>query len=644
MQFKNPDFLYFLLFLIIPIIIHLFQLRRFKKVPFTNVAFLKNLSIKNRKSSQLKKWLVLCTRLLLLAAIVLAFAQPFFGKVNVDTKEHLFIYLDNSLSTDTKGSKGNLLKTASQDLMENVSDKNTYSFLTNSNFYQKINGNRLKEELKKIKHTSKNTSIEDIALKITSLKNTSDNILISDFQNIDKKVFTDLKQQLSLVQILPEQKNNISVDSVFINQNTVNSFTINAIVNNQGIAKENIPIAIYNNNKLLSKQTFSVAENQKKTIAFLVEKTTSFLGRVQINSNDAYDFDNSFYFSLNANEKVQVLAIGENSDYLQRIYTNDAFNFTNTKLQNTNYNSINKQQLIILNELKSIPTSLTTSLHLFLKNGGHLIVIPNEELDINSYNSFFKNITIGKILHKKKDSLKITSINFKHPLFKNVFDKQVRNFQYPYASLSFNTKLKNENNIISFENNTSFLKQVKVFNSNFYWFSSPLNKSKSNFTNSPLIVPVFYNIAQQSLQLSQLYYTVNKRNTIEINTQLNKDAILKLKNEEHSFIPLQNTFQSKVQLITEEKPENNGFYSVIKDTEPIQTISYNIPSNESVLNFLNTKELVSKQQNITVTNSLKDSLQKITSKNKVHWLWKWFLALAIVSLLLEILILKYFKV
>ncbi len=644
MQFKHPDFLYFLFFLIIPIIVHLFQLRKFKKVPFTNVAFLKNLSIKNRKSSQLKKWLILSTRLLLIAAIVLAFAQPFFGKKNTEEKEHIFIYLDNSLSTNTKSSKGNLLKTASQDLIENISDKNSYSFLTNSNFHQRIDGTRLKEELKKIDHTSKNISVDDILLKITSLKNTNENILISDFQNLNNDSFKNSNSSLSLVQILPEQKNNISVDSVFINENTANSFAINAFINNQGVLKENIPIAIYNNDKLLSKQTFTIDENKKKTIQFSVEKTTSFLGRIQVNSNDAYDFDNSFYFSLNANEKVHVLAIGENSDFLKRIYTNNEFNFTSTKLQNTNYNSINKQQLIILNELKNIPTSLTTSINNFIKKGGHLIVIPNQELDINSYNSFLKNINIGKIVDLKKDSLKITSINFNHPLFKNVFDKKVRNFQYPYSSSSYNTKFKNENTIISYENNTSFLKQATITNSNFYWFSSPLNKSVSNFTNSPLIVPVFYNIAQQSLQLSQLYYTINQRNVIEINTQLNKDAILTLKNETSSFIPLQNTFQSKVQLITEEKPEKKGFYNVIKDTKPIQTISYNIPSNESSLTFLDTKELISDTNNITVTNSLKDSLQKINTKNKVHWLWKWFLALAIVSLLLEILILKYFKV
>ncbi|HRM13327.1 MAG TPA: BatA domain-containing protein, partial [Flavobacterium sp.] len=64
MHFKQPEILYFLLLLIVPILVHLFQLRRFKKEYFTNVRFLKALSIQTRKSSKIKKWLLLACRLL----------------------------------------------------------------------------------------------------------------------------------------------------------------------------------------------------------------------------------------------------------------------------------------------------------------------------------------------------------------------------------------------------------------------------------------------------------------------------------------------------------------------------------------------------------------------------------------------------
>ena len=82
MQFKHPELLYALFALLIPIIVHLFQLRKFQKEAFTNVAFLKEVTLQTRNSSVIKKWLTLLTRLLILAALILAFAQPYTSKKN----------------------------------------------------------------------------------------------------------------------------------------------------------------------------------------------------------------------------------------------------------------------------------------------------------------------------------------------------------------------------------------------------------------------------------------------------------------------------------------------------------------------------------------------------------------------------------
>lgn len=644
MQFKHPEFLYFLSLLIIPILVHLFQLRKFKKVPFTNVAFLEKLVIKNRKSSQIKKWLLLFCRMLLITGIVLAFAQPFFSNKEKEVAQHSFIYLDNSLSTSANGNSGNILRTATQDLIDNLVENANYSLLTNTNFYKNISSEEFKSQLKKVKSSTKNLTTDEILLKISSLKNTTENFLISDFQNTKKEDFLNEKLPLTLVQVTPVLKSNLSIDSVFVNQNESNSIVVNAVVTNQGISKKNIPIALYNDKKLLGKQTFEVEENEEKTVSFSIERTNPFRGKLEINFKDTYNFDNTFFFSLNSNEKINVLAIGESNDFLSRIYTSDEFNFTSNSSQNVNYNSIEQQQLVILNELEKIPQSLTTGLSTFIKNGGHLIVIPNLKSDLNTYNSFLKNISAGNIQNKKSDSLKITSINFNHPLLKNVFDKQVRNFQYPFVTTTYLTNFTNSSRIIGLENNTSFVSQVKLNNSKMYWFSSPINKEYSNFTNSPLIVPVFYNIGQESLQLSKLFYRLQETNDIEVNVQLNKDDILTINKQQNSFIPLQQTFQNKVKLTTYELPESKGFYTITNKDNPIQTIAFNNKKSESSLNFTNLLNEFTDNENVTVSSSVKETAKKIAQKNKVHWLWKWFLGLAIVSLLLEILILKYFKV
>ena len=78
MSFLYPGFLWALTALAIPVIIHLFYFRRYQKVYFSNVRFLKEIKEETATRNRLKHWLILVARLLAITALVLAFAQPFF--------------------------------------------------------------------------------------------------------------------------------------------------------------------------------------------------------------------------------------------------------------------------------------------------------------------------------------------------------------------------------------------------------------------------------------------------------------------------------------------------------------------------------------------------------------------------------------
>jgi len=166
MQFKHPEILYFLGFILIPILVHLFQLQKFKKTPFTNVAFLQKIILQTRKSSTLKKWIILASRILLFTAIIIAFSQPYFSSKKAEEKQHTFIYLDNSLSLISKGEKGLLLQNSIKEIIENTSEKETYSLLTNSDFYEKINSIELKKVLLKLQTNASSRGLEEVLLKI----------------------------------------------------------------------------------------------------------------------------------------------------------------------------------------------------------------------------------------------------------------------------------------------------------------------------------------------------------------------------------------------------------------------------------------------------------------------------------------------
>src|SRR5690606_8819673 len=155
MQFKNPEILYALFLLIIPILIHLFQLRRFQKTDFTNVKFLKEVTLQTRKSSQLKKWLVLLSRLFALVCIIIAFAQPYFLSKTKAAEKEVVLYIDNSFSMQAKSSQGELLKKATQQLFENTGLPENFSWFTNNQNANNSNPDSFKSRILNLNYSSR---------------------------------------------------------------------------------------------------------------------------------------------------------------------------------------------------------------------------------------------------------------------------------------------------------------------------------------------------------------------------------------------------------------------------------------------------------------------------------------------------------
>ena len=648
MYFKYPGIFYFLIVLVIPIIIHLFNLQNFKRVAFTNVQFLKRVKLESRKSSKIKKLIILTLRLISFLALLFTFSQPYYSDKKINENTHNFIYLDNSMSLNTNEENGNKLNIAVQEIIQFAPKKATYSLLTNDEFLSNISKEEMNIYLKNINFSTKKTYFGDKIRTLESkifnkTKNSSKIILISDFQQFSEKInykFTNVNIPFYVIKPDLKKKNNISVDSVFIKTNDRKGNSISVVIKNQGKEKKDIPIALYNDSNLLNKQSFSVKKDRTKNIEFPITNLEKLKGKIEITYNDVFLFDNIFYFTLDTPKKTSVLTIGQKSTFLSRIFTKDDFLLTSTSADQINYNLIPSQQLIILNQLQNISDILNNSLQQFIKGGGHLLIIPNKNIKINSYNSFLKTFNKGFIRKNNSDTLKITDINFEHPIFNNVFSKKVTNFQYPFVSQFYNHNYSGPT-ILSFQNNSSFLKEINNSFSKIYFFSSSLDKKSTNFFNSPLIVPILFNIAKQSLEIDKPYYILQEENMIEINKKINKNQLIKISNSKNSFIPQQKTSSNKISLYTNKEPIEKGFYTISLEKDTLKTIAFNISPKESLLSFQNLTNIQNK--NILAYDSIKELFTEINEKNKVQWLWRLFLTIAIVSLLLEILILKFFK-
>ena len=642
MQFKHLEILYFLFLLVIPILVHLFQLRRFKKEYFTNVRFLKELSIQTRKSSRIKKWLLLATRLLLLSCIIIAFAQPFFkAKDTKNNTNEMYIVLDNSFSMQAKGQKGELLKRAIQELLENTPENQTFSLITNSQTFWNTDIKSIRGELQNLKYNALPFQLESAMAKIKSRKSVfnKDIVVITDAVGLEPKQLKSIDNDFNTYFIVPEaeQKNNASIDSVFIHQTLDDFYEIGLKLSSFGENDKELPVALYNQNKLIAK-TLTKLETKDKTIYFTIPKK-DFHGYASI-IDKGLEYDNTLFFSISKPKKSNIISIGqpEKSNFLSRIYTNDEFNFNNFAIGTLDYNSLEKQDAIVLNELDEIPQALQTTLKSFVEKGGNLILIPSAKTSLGNINSFlgnFGNIQFKALENKEK---LVTKINFNHPLFSGVFENKINNFQYPKTKTSYGIASSNPA-ALYYEDQTPFLTSINNPTSSVYVFTASINLENSNFQQSPLIVPTFYKMGINNLNNGITTRTIGKNNPFLVDVTLSKDEILKVKNDLETFIPVQQIMNDKVKLTFNDFPVQAGNFGIYNQKERLQDISFNYNRTESNLDLTNENAL-SEYKTIDSISTVFNTLHTDRTDNQI---WKWFVIFALLFLVTEMAIIRFVK-
>ena len=641
MQFLHPEYFYALPALLIPIFIHLFQLRRFKKYAFTNVALLQKLRFQTRKSSQIKKWLVLILRLLAIACIILAFTQPYFSNQKAtDNTSETVIYLDNSFSMQALGANGPLLKRGIQDVIDGIEETKKISVFTNENSYESITLKNLKNKLLNISYSQDQLSLNNVILKGTSLFSNSKSslktlLVASDFQKHNQNLLTviDTTIKVVFVPLKPLNTANDYIDTISIESSLNSNTEINVTAKTNDKNKDSIAVTLFEGNKKIGK---SILEKSKGyQTSFEVQTKKGFKGKFSIEDSQMY-YDDNFYFSIPKTSKISVLAINDQTSatFLSKIYTKDEFVFKNQDYKTLDFSEIKNNNLIVLNGINNISLALKNSLKDFMNSGGIVLMIPGSKGDVLSYNQLISTQTKHSLKPLKLQEKSITGIEFNHTVLKDVFKTKVSNFQYPSVK-SYYTVTASSNKILTFEDQQAFLSQ---FNSLFV-FTASLDAVNSNFKNSPLIVPTLYNIGRLSLRNLPLQYWTGEKNTFDLKVNLQKDHILKLSRNKEEFIPLQSNFNSKVQITTDEMPNEPGHYAVLKNSDTITHISYNYNRKESLLIYDNLLDI----EGVIINNSLNIALKNINSEANVMRLWKWFIIFALILLAFEMLILKYFK-
>lgn len=645
MQFQNPNILFALVALVIPIIIHLFKLRNFKRIAFTNIAFLQKIEIESRKSSQLKKWLTLLARLLLLSCLIFAFARPYFpleSEVNEDAE--LVVYIDNSFSMQAQGKRGNLLEEAQQEVLGSIAESQRIQLVTNTSLTKDLSGKDLRNAVFEIEFTANSLSLENKLLRAKSAipkqSQASKIILISDFEGENE---TELKELISsnpstsFVQLIAEIKTNSWIEKAAIVGDVFQPEMLIEIKTNALTSESNpkeIVLSISDDNEIFAKNTLTFKGENSKEIQLPLSKTSIQQGKLQIEAEGLL-YDKDYYFTLSENTSIQITHLfqNESASFIERIFRTNRFDYQQTEASDFDFSELKQTQLLIIDNFASFSQVQSSLISEFVNRGGYVCIIPSTSIDRTSYSSLLNSLQLTSFQTKVENKTAITNVSTSHPFFEGVFENDFSNFDYPsvetYYSLSSPVK-----SLLSFANGEAFLFE----NNNVFVFSGNIHSGNSNLRKSPLVVPIFYQMALQSIGNDRISLEIESGQSIKIPLESTSDKVLKLQKEEQSFIPKQQATNDGILVFADFYPSTAGNFEILFEDTSLGYMSFNYARNQSNTLYFD----VSFEAENFFTNPKKWK-EELRMQPKMNELWQWFLIFALIFMFAEFLILRFIK-
>ncbi len=673
MHFVYPTFLWALLSLAIPVIIHLFNFRRYKTVYFTNVKFLKEVKQETTTRSQLKHLLVLLARLLALTAVVLAFAQPYIpAEETVVTKgpNAVSIYLDNSFSMGALSEDLPLLEKAKQkarEIIESYGAADRFQLLTNDidAIHQRMLGREtIGNELDQLGLSPRVADISTMLAIQKQVLNRSEYLqkdiyVLSDFQkstaNLDL-LAQDSAFNIYFIPVSSVSRKNVFIDTCWLTAPVSMIQQVNHLVfrltNTGEEAIENSRITLKLNGQTKAINDFNIAANASitDTVSFSLTQPGSYEAELSI-VDYPVSFDDNLWFSFEVKPNMPVLILNEEKEnkYLQAIFSNPKyFELTSSFVNQLDYSSLPEFQLIILNELKSMPSGLNTTLREFIAKGGSVLLFSNPLMDINSFNVLMNSLEANPFLGINDGEQVMSGINYEEEVFKDVFEELPDNIGLPRVKMSFTFAEKStsrEERLLTFKDKSPFLSKYIHGAGKFYVVAAPLDIDYTDLPVHSIFVPMIYRIAWLSQKPMPLYYTIGSREKITVETRdFQQEKVFKLKKEDFEFIPEQRMKGAIMHFNVIEQLRSSGVYELFRDAGQTEALlSFNYDRKESLLDCYTGEDLTDAVSglNIRIIDTMKGSLTTVVKG--IHEgvvLWKLCLIFALLFLACEIFLLR----
>ena len=675
MRFLYPNILWCLFALAIPIIIHLFNFRRHKIVCFSNTATLKTIEQENAKTKKLKYIIALIMRMLFIAGLVFAFAYPYNPdqKLKTDDADNLVaVYIDNSMSMHSQSSEISLIEDArssARALISNISPSQRFVLLTNSrqldNEYP-MNRDEMMMSIDAMQTEASplmfNNLYENLQMimKHNGFKSAS-LFMYSDFQenmmNMEGLV-ADSAIQIVAMPLKSDYQQNIYIDTVWLSSPILQKDLANEInvriVNESGKDINGLPVNFEIDGKSVAFNTIDIPANGKNDIAMqfvlseeLCRDGSQSVSTATVSINDyPITFDDTYNFVLNVRPIIKIMELSKNNGdaAIKTLFSNDSlFDYHVMNPYRIDQQYLSDCQMVIIDGDADLNETMWQTIIDFAKDGGSVIVFPSEVSDPSEVSVF------------SDDTLSISTIASQHDFFNDIFVNIPTNADLPkvYKHSQIDKKrFYNTLTLISLQNGTSFITLSKIGSGNIFCFASQLGKDWTNFADNSLFVPIMYKIAMLGGQMSRLSYTLGVDKDITINdlTAFSEDDIrIRDANDNFELIPMVEMRNNRALIRLFDELPGAGFYTVNKGDEIIETMAWNDNRKESKMKFLNREEVdkLLKDNGLNVLAVMKadeihsDDVMEMMIRRSM--IWKLFILLSLITMLIEILVLRFWK-
>ncbi len=649
-------FLWALTALAIPIIIHLFNFRKTTRVYFSNIRFLKQVKQETTQKRKLKQYLVLASRLLFILFLVLAFAQPFLpAREQISSQRNSTIYLDNSFSMSAPVEEKIRALDAGvsfvREIVELFPPETRFKLLTNdfapfSNSFK--SGSEIIDQLSQVRLSPISRTMEEITKRIGEPGSMV--FWISDFQKstMGEEIVIDSTWQLRLVPVEYEKLSNVFVDSVFLDNPFVIGGEKNSVrvrLRNEGPRTlEGLVTRLTMNGVQAATSSVTLQPNSSVETSFDLAGSLKGYNKAVFSFSDfPVSFDNEFYFTLNYSGKLKVIEIKPDPTvtFIEKVYGNrQLFDFKSYSVKNVDYSLIDDADLVVLNGLNKIESSLNAVLQSF-RSKGSLLVVSGSQPELASYKDLLGISSLTKI--EKAEMEELDRPDFRNPFFENVFEEKTSALAMPHAKRLLDWGA-DRSAILRFKNGLPYLSRFD----NTFLVASPLEKGTTDFFNNALFVPVMYRIAAsgKKAESKPYFYLSSSLVTVTTDSLVGEEPAKLIGSQE--LVPSQRRLGDRLLFEIPRFSINQGFYYVTHHRDTIDLIAFNLEKKESMLSQFSgeqVKAALGGGNHISIFKA--SSTETFSNEIKERYLgtplWKYALILALFFLLAEVLLIRFLK-